>query len=109
MFLLNNKRSQIVSLEEKYKLSAIILADGRLTPGEYEFELETCKFTAEPLVHAQDPSLAAVEQEIDEEDLKPSTLLDDELEQESALAEAHAARESDQTENVDDSHNSTES
>jgi ribonuclease E len=94
MFLLNNKRAQIVSLEEKYKLSAMVLADGRLTPGEYEFELETSKFIPEAQIHAQDPNLSLVEQEIDEEDLKPSTLLDDELEEESALAIAHAAHSS---------------
>ena len=89
MYLLNNKRAQVVALEQKYHLSAIILSDGRLTPGEYEFELETIKALPEEQAvntkSARGPSKPGEDEDGLEdgvEELKPSTLIDDELEEE---------------------------
>lgn len=39
-FLLNNKRSDIASLEAEHGVQILILPDGRLRPDEYEFEME---------------------------------------------------------------------
>ncbi len=41
MFLLNNKKQTLVNLEKEFNTRIYILADGRLRPDEYEFELET--------------------------------------------------------------------
>ncbi len=41
LFLLNNKKSDLVRLEEKYSMKIYILADGRLNPDKFEFEMET--------------------------------------------------------------------
>lgn len=94
MYLLNNKRSQIVALEQKYNLSTIILSDGRLTPGEYEFELETTKPVQDEILtqaHAAEKGEDDIEEGVEE--LKPSTLIDDELEEESAAEQEQSEEE----------------
>ncbi len=98
MFLLNNKRAQIVELEHKYHLSATILSDGRLTPGEYEFELETSRVPNEIASEVEDLSSNVAEEELNEEDLKPSTLVDDELDEVSTPHSVSDSEESDSPE-----------
>ncbi len=44
LFLLNNKKAELARLETKYQVHIYVLADGRLTQDEYEFELEAKKF-----------------------------------------------------------------
>ncbi len=43
MFILNNKKGELVRLETTHGLHTFILADGRLSPDEYEFEIESLK------------------------------------------------------------------
>jgi len=43
LFLLNNKKGELARLESQHGVHIYILADGRLTPDEYEFELEARK------------------------------------------------------------------
>lgn len=43
MFLLNNKKRDLVRLETAHHVQVFILADGRLSPDEYEFEIESQK------------------------------------------------------------------
>jgi ribonuclease E len=43
LFLLNNKKAELVDLERKYKTRVFVLADGRMGPDEYEFEMENAK------------------------------------------------------------------
>lgn len=43
LFLLNNKKGELARLEAKYSVHIYVLADGRLTQDEYEFELESRK------------------------------------------------------------------
>lgn len=41
LFLLNNKKIELAGLETKYRAQIYILADGRLRPDEYHFEMES--------------------------------------------------------------------
>ena len=41
LFLLNNKKTELVDLEKKFNVKIYILADGRLHPDKYEFEMES--------------------------------------------------------------------
>lgn len=43
MFLLNNKRIEIAEMEKEYGVEIYILADGRLRPDEFQFEMESRK------------------------------------------------------------------
>jgi len=43
LFLLNNKKADLVRLEERYEMKIYILADSRLNPDKYEFEMESRK------------------------------------------------------------------
>lgn len=43
LFLLNNKKADLYHLESAFASQIFILADGRLRPDEYEFEMETAK------------------------------------------------------------------
>lgn len=43
LFLLNNKKSELASLEDEYGVQIYILADGRLRADEYQFEMESRK------------------------------------------------------------------
>lgn len=43
LFLLNNKKADLYHLESTFASQIFILADGRLRPDEYEFEMETAK------------------------------------------------------------------
>lgn len=47
LFLLNNKKGDLFHLESTFESQILILADGRLRPDEYEFEMETAKQTRE--------------------------------------------------------------
>lgn len=40
MFLLNRKKRELSKLEEEYNLQIAVIADGRLRPDEYDFEIE---------------------------------------------------------------------
>lgn len=41
LFLLNHKKALLAQLEKDYNVQIFILADGRMRPDEYEFEMET--------------------------------------------------------------------
>jgi ribonuclease E len=43
LFLLNNKKGDLFHLESTFQSQILILADGRLRPDEYDFEMETTK------------------------------------------------------------------
>ncbi len=43
LFLLNNKKFELASLEQEYNVKVYILADGRLRADDYQFEMETSK------------------------------------------------------------------
>ncbi|MCB0321248.1 MAG: Rne/Rng family ribonuclease [Bdellovibrionales bacterium] len=43
LFLLNNKKWELASLERDYGVNVYILADGRLRADEFQFEMETAK------------------------------------------------------------------
>jgi ribonuclease E len=43
LFLLNNKKAELTRLESHYGVHIYVLADGRLRPDEYEFEMEAPK------------------------------------------------------------------
>ncbi|MFM1846941.1 MAG: hypothetical protein RL417_415 [Pseudomonadota bacterium] len=69
LFLLNNKKGELARLESKYQVNIFILADGRLTQDEYEFELESKKLS--PGEVAPPPPVAArspIREEPEEED-----------------------------------------
>jgi len=53
MFLLNNKKTELVKMEQAQKVRIFILADGRMSPDEYEFEIEAAQKAHEPLAVAQ--------------------------------------------------------
>lgn len=48
LFLLNNKKAELVTMEEQYGLRIYILTDGRLRSDEYEFEIESRKVSDTP-------------------------------------------------------------
>ena len=64
LFLLNNKKGELARLEAKYQVHIYILADGRLTQDEYEFELESKKLAPGEVAP---PPPAAVKPPIKEE------------------------------------------
>jgi ribonuclease E len=45
MFLLNNKKSELVHMEQSHHLRIVVLADGRLSIDEYDLEIESAKQT----------------------------------------------------------------
>jgi ribonuclease E len=81
LYLLNNKKIELAKLEQIHGVKIYILADGRLIPDEYEFELERKKGAAlagpAAVVSAQ-PAPAPVEdtteaeEELPEEDSEPA-------------------------------------
>ena len=74
LFLLNNKKAELVRLEETFSTQIIILADGRLRQEEYELDMESQRDRATQVEEAPDV-------EVREGDA-PATLLDDEPEEE---------------------------
>lgn len=48
LFLLNNKKKDLTLLEERHKVRIFILADGRLRPDEFQFEMETSGSAVQP-------------------------------------------------------------
>lgn len=52
LFLLNNKKADLARLESENGVQIYILADGRLRPDEYEFEMESPKAGAADEVHS---------------------------------------------------------
>ena len=56
LFLLNNKRQAIVSVEEKTGVSIVIVADGRMKPEEYDLELNTGKHDSSVIAQRQSES-----------------------------------------------------
>ncbi len=68
LILLNNKRAEIAKLESEKDVRILILADGRLRPDEYQFEMETLKGEVRA-VEQQAPVRAAIAPiEVDDED-----------------------------------------
>ena len=43
LFLLNNKKAELARLEKEYDVQIYILADGRVRPDQYQFEMESRK------------------------------------------------------------------
>lgn len=83
LFLLNNKKSELVSLEQKYKVRIYVLADGRMSPDEFEFEMEspTRHATLEEAPKRTEPLAADDEEnESDSSDREPRSLELDEPE-----------------------------
>ena len=74
LFLLNNKKAELVRLEETFNTQIFILADGRLRQEEYELDMESQRDRATQVEEAPD-------EEVREGDA-PTTLLDDEPEEE---------------------------
>jgi ribonuclease E len=71
MFLLNNKKGELVKLETAHNIRIYVLADGRLGPDEYEFEMEGPRggHAAAPLEARQpEPASAAAAADEEEED-----------------------------------------
>ena len=54
LFLLNNKKGDLYHLESTFESQILILADGRLRPDEYEFEMESGKPARESDISRQD-------------------------------------------------------
>ena len=61
LFLLNNKKSELVGLEQKYSTKIYILADGRLNQDKYEFEIDSARGFAAPGPAAPAPTPPAGE------------------------------------------------
>ncbi len=80
LFLLNNKKADLAGLEAKHSVQIYILADGRLRPDEYHFEMETGakpapKATVEKEQTPADPQPREREADSDErEESRPSSL-----------------------------------
>jgi ribonuclease E len=74
LFLLNNKKSTLVRLEEQHQATIVIHADGRLRPDEYDFEMESAR-------SEQEASLAAhlnTPDEVEEiEEIEPNDVEND--------------------------------
>lgn len=90
LFLLNNKKGELVRLEQAFNTQIFILADGRLRQEEYELDMESV------------PDRSAVEEAPDQEiriDDAPTTLLDDEPEEE---RQRGVGVEDDEDEELDD-------
>jgi hypothetical protein len=61
MFILNNKKTELVKLEQAHQMRIYILADGRMSPDEYEFEIEAAAKSLETPQEAPPPPLPADE------------------------------------------------
>ena len=55
LFLLNNKKIELAGLETKFNVQIYILADGRLRPDEYHFEMESDAGRPAPAKPAEEP------------------------------------------------------
>ncbi|MEZ4754317.1 MAG: Rne/Rng family ribonuclease [Bdellovibrionota bacterium] len=53
LFLLNNKKAELARLEAEYDCQIFILADGRLRPDEYEFQMENKKHIEPEITEAK--------------------------------------------------------
>lgn len=63
MFLLNHKKGALTDLERMHGIRIFVLADGRLGPEEYEFEMETTRAPAQPALGSR----TSAQSEADEE------------------------------------------
>jgi ribonuclease E len=52
LFLLNGKKAALVRLEQEYKAQIMVLADGRLRPDEYDFEMESSRVNNDAVIAA---------------------------------------------------------
>ncbi len=62
-FLLNNKKRELVSLEQEFGASVFILADGRLAADEYEFQMESGQGGTQVVQSPAKPAPRVVEEE----------------------------------------------
>jgi len=94
LILLNNKRAELAKLELEKDVQILIIADGRLRPDEYQFEMETAsQVTASELRQANLPQKAVPEEEDDEPDFRDE--FKKELEEQSEEIEELEGSESD--------------
>jgi len=75
LYLLNNKKAELAKLEQTHAMKIYVLADGRLTPDEYEFELERKKGApaAAPTSAAMPPIPERSPEEQDEPEESPAS------------------------------------
>ena len=97
LFLLNNKKAELVRLEETFNTQIFVLADGRLRQEEYELDMESQRDRSTQVEEAPD-------EEAREGDA-PATLLDDEPEEE---RQRGVGVEDDDDEDLDDDEASVE-
>ena len=64
-FLLNNKKRELVSLEQEFGASVYVLADGRLAADEYEFQMESGQGGTQVVQSPAKPAPRIVEEEED--------------------------------------------
>lgn len=88
LFLLNSKKTTLVRLETEHQAQIMILADGRLRPDEYDFEMESARSQQDAIVAAHLSAPAEVEEEVAEvdeiEEIRESSRAADEEETESS-------------------------
>lgn len=70
LFLLNNKKAELARLEERHGVRIYVLADGRLSPEECEFEIEGPRSHPEPSI-TEAPSAVEAEEPDEEDDEDP--------------------------------------
>lgn len=97
MFLLNNRKRTLVDLETTYNVRIFVLADGRLRPDEFAFEMGGPASTQRPIAESLPSKSEATESSDERVSNKPLTLTDEEGEgeglddQELQAAEAMAS------------------
>lgn len=71
LFLLNNKKAELARLEKEYDVQIYILADGRLRPDAYQFEMETLEREMVDVDPEAEPQTAYSEED-DQQELEAS-------------------------------------
>ncbi len=95
LFLLNSKKSTLVRLENDHHVHIIILADGRLRPDEYEFEMESTRTSQDSLVaaHLSSPTEPEETDAGDDDEIERLKRDTDSTELDEPVAESEVARE----------------
>ncbi|MCO6431241.1 MAG: Rne/Rng family ribonuclease [Deltaproteobacteria bacterium] len=109
LFLLNNKKQDLAGLEKDHSARIFVLADGRMRPDEYEFEIESRRLHAAASA-AQIAALKPIEDNIEDGDgldsdadlSRPPTTLTAELEEEDERLSAMSTRHSGEDDDLDD-------
>ena len=93
MYLLNNKKAELAELEKKYGVQILVLADGRLRPDEFEYEMESANRTAVSPTEDRPAPARSSEEDHDHDDLDE----DSEIEEFRESQKADAAAEDDES------------